>query len=611
VQAWKPQLLNLQNGMQKAMRFSGRKLMSIVACATFGLAACSDSDGGTGPVQLRTPTNIEVRAMSPTSLRVTWDAVTGATSYDVEMAEGASPTFVTAGTASTTTHDVTGLTTGGQYRFRITAVSGSNRSAPSNPSAAVTVPDEIFAMVTNDITSDRTFHADSTYVLSGFIKVTSGATLTIEPGTKIVGDFDVPGSSLFILRGARIMAEGTADAPIVFTSERPVGQRQPGDWGGIIIIGNGIINRTGSTAIEGTGEPPQTNPTQHYDGGTDNDDNSGILRYVRIEFAGYPTAPNEELNSLTMAAVGRGTTIEYVQVLQGLDDSFEWFGGAVNSKYLVSYESSDDHFDASEGHVGRHQYLIAFQGIRPEARPGLAGGIASDPQGIENDGCWATNCAAGAADEVRGESTPFTIPVFANFTLVGAPAGVWETPSGNYGMMLRRGIGGLYVNGVVTRYSRAAISFRGQTAKNRYDEGNLRIRNIYVSESCTLAGASCSPSGAFQNENLGAAAESRQFVLDLAANALEVGSANAVDLFAAMPGNTAGATAASFDWRPAAGSPIASGGLTDFGGLPAALFQATQGNGSPNSEIEPTSFRGAADPNGPAWWEGWTSYARN
>jgi hypothetical protein len=136
-------------------------------------------------------------------------------------------------------------------------------------------------------------------------------------------------------------------------------------------------------------------------------------------------------------------------VLQGLDDSFEWFGGAVNSKYLISYESADDHFDASEGYIGRNQFLIAFQSIRPEPRPGLAGGVASDPQMIENDGCWAENCSAG--DNNRSASQPYTVPVFANFTLVGAPQGAWETTGGNYGMMLRRGTGGLYVNGVVTR----------------------------------------------------------------------------------------------------------------------------------------------------------------
>ncbi|HSJ07366.1 MAG TPA: fibronectin type III domain-containing protein [Longimicrobiales bacterium] len=561
------------------MRPSGRKLLALALFPALGLAACSDDSGTNPTVTLQSPTNVEVRALSPTAARVTWDGVTGATGYEIERAEGAAGgTFTSVGTASSTTLDVTGLTTGGQYRFRVTATAGTNRSTASNPSSAFTVPDEIFSIVTSDITSNRTFYADSTYVLSGFIKVANNATLTIQPGTKIVGDFEIPGSSLFVLRGARIMAEGTADKPIVFTSERPAGQRQPGDWGGVIIIGNGIINRQGSTQIEGTGTPANANPAQFYHGGSDNNDSSGVLRYVRIEFAGYPTAPNEELNSLTMAAVGAGTTVEYVQVLQGLDDSFEWFGGAVNGRYLVSYESADDHFDASEGYIGRNQFLIAFQSIRPEARPGLAGGVASDPQGIENDGCWAENCAAGDAN--RSASQPYTVPVFANFTLVGAPAGAWETTGGNYGMMLRRGTGGLYVNGVVTRYSREAISLRGEQTMARHNEGNLRIRNLYISGTA----------GAFQAENLTAAnLDNRQYVLDLAANALEVGDVAAANLFTVFPANTLNATGASFDWRPAAGSPIATGGLADFGGLPAQLQAATQINGRRNSTITPTS----------------------
>lgn len=578
-----------------------RSILAMALVAGFGLAACSSDDNtGPGPA-LNAPTGVEVRALTPTSVRVNWNAVTGAATYEVERAEGAGETWVASGSTNETELAVTGLTTGATYRFRVTAVAGTSRSSASNPSAAFTVPTEIFQIITQDITTDTRWTNDKTWVLSGFIKVANGATLTIDPGTKVVGDFDIPGSSLFILRGARINAAGTAAQPIVFTSERPVGQRQPGDWGGIIMIGNGIINRSGSTQIEGTGTPANLNPAQFYNGGTNNNDNSGTLRYVRIEFAGYPTAPNEELNSLTMAAVGAGTTIEYVQILQGLDDSFEWFGGAVNGRYLVSYEAADDHFDASEGYVGRNQFLIAFQSIRPDARPGLAGGVASDPQAIENDGCWAENCAAGGANEQRGNSTPYTIPVFANFTLVGAPAGAWETTGGNYGMMIRRGTGGLYVNGVVTRFSREAISMRGQDTQDRWDQGNLRFANIYISQTA----------GAFQAENLGAAYANRQFTVNLAANNLELGAVPAAQLFAAFPANTVNATAASFDWRPAAGSPIATGGLTNFGGLPAQLQQATVGNASPNSAITPTAYRGAADPNGPAWWAGWTSYARN
>lgn len=565
------------------------------------LAACDTASHEPEPQPLASPVNVEARPLSPTALRVTWDAVPGATQYEVEIAQGTGA-FAPAGTSNTTSYDATGLVTGQRYRFRVTAVAGQRRSTPSNPSALVEVPNEIFSVITADITSNRTFHADTTYVLSGFIKVANGATLTIQPGTKIVGDFEVPGSSLFVLRGSRIRAEGTRERPIVFTSERPAGQRQPGDWGGIIIIGNGIINRVGSTQIEGTGTPANVNPPQFYHGGTDNNDNSGILRYVRIEFAGFPTAPNEELNSLTMAAVGAGTTIEYVQVLQGLDDSFEWFGGAVNSRFLVSYESGDDHFDAAEGYVGRNQFMIAFQSIRPEARPGLAGGVASDPQLIENDGCWAENCAAGDAN--RSASVPHTVPVFANFTLVGAPAGAWETTGGNYGMMLRRGVGGLYVNGVVARLSREGISLRGAQTFARHDEGNLRVRNIYFTQ-VGGGGVFQAPTTAHANPEL------HQFALELAANGLELGTVTAASLFAALPVSTLAATAASFDWRPAAASPIATGGLTDFSVLPARLRTATVGTGMPNSAIVPTAYRGAAAPGGEQWWAGWTSYARN
>ncbi|HET8770783.1 MAG TPA: hypothetical protein VFM71_07360 [Gemmatimonadaceae bacterium] len=200
---------------------------------------------------------------------------------------------------------------------------------PAEPGAAV---------INANITANRTLYADTVYTLSGFVQVLNGATLTIQPGTRIEGDFDVVGSSLFITRGARIQANGTASEPIVFTSSRPVGQRQAGDWGGLIIIGNGVINRAAPVELEGTGTGAD-NPAQEYSGGADNADNSGTLRYVRVEFAGYGTAADQELNTFTLAAVGSGTTIEYVQALYGLDDAFEFFGGAVDGRYLVSYEA--------------------------------------------------------------------------------------------------------------------------------------------------------------------------------------------------------------------------------------------------------------------------------
>lgn len=449
-----------------------------------------------------------------------------------------------------------------------------------------------FGTISENITSNRTLYADTVYTLSGFIKVTNGATLTIQPGTRIEGDFDVIGSSLFVLRGSRIVANGTAQNPIVFTSSQPVGQRKSGDWGGLIIVGNGIINRSGETIIEGTGTDVNLNPAQDYSGGNNNADNSGTLRYVRIEYAGFPTAPNSELNSLTLAAVGSGTTIEYVQTLMGLDDAFEFFGGAVDARYLVSYETGDDHFDMSEGYVGRIQYAIGFQSHQQEPRAGLSGGVASDPQGVENDGCAATNCIGGANNR---NAQPFNVPVLANFTIVGAPQGAWETTGGNRGMMIRRGTGGLYVNGVITRYSVAGIAVVGDATNQRATDGLLAIRNIYVSSIVT------------NNVFVPAAGtgDGATFAFDLTANNITAGTAAAASLFTSLPTASATTTAANFDWRPAAGSPIATGGLTSFTGLSATLQARAQGF------VTGTSYRGAADPSGARWWEGWTAYARS
>ena len=199
------------------------------------------------------------------------------------------------------------------------------------------------AFIEGTITGNRTFVAETTYVLRGFVQVASGAELRINPGTKIVGDTTQAGSSLWVLRGGRLMAEGTADRPIVFTSQRAPGNRKPGDWGGIVMIGNAWINRNVTSALT---EGPSS-AAQNYAGGTNDDDSSGSLKYVRIEFAGYDISggQGQELNSLSMYAVGRGTKLQYMQVHAGLDDGFEWFGGTVDGQYLVSSAAGDDHFD--------------------------------------------------------------------------------------------------------------------------------------------------------------------------------------------------------------------------------------------------------------------------
>ena len=438
-------------------------------------------------------------------------------------------------------------------------------------------PEPGAAVISQNITTDRTLYADTLYTIRGFIKVADGAKLTIQPGTVIQGDFNVLGSSLFVLRGAEIDAQGTAAEPIVFTSSRPEGQRQPGDWGGLIIIGNGIINRTGDVVLEGTGTGTE-NPQVLYSGGNDNSDSSGTLRYVRVEFAGYATGADAELNTFTFAAVGSGTTLEYLQALSGLDDSFEWFGGAVDAKHLVSYEAGDDHFDMSEGYSGRIQNIIGFQSRQLVPRTG-AGNVSSDPQGIENDGCNGAGCASQ-------DATPLTLPMVANFTLVGPPTGIFAGTSGGVGMMLRRGTGGIYVNGVVARWERAGLSLRDQTTVDRATDGDLTLKNVHVA----VTGPTFQPQ----------AGTTVQGTLDLGANAIEASSSALTALFAAVPTNPTGA--GQLDWSPAAGSAIATGGMNAFTGAVATKA---------GSFVTATAHRGAAAPGGAKWWEGWTNYADN
>lgn len=558
---------------------------SAAAAALVLAAACSDSgnDDLTGP-GANVPTGLSATATSATTVRVTFTAVTNATSYVIERAAGTTGgSFTQVGTSTTASFDDAGLNPGQPYQYRVAAVVGGATSSFSTPFAVtVLAAGRGRATISTDITANRTLFADTVYTISGFIKVANSAVLTIQPGARIEGDFNTVGSSLFILRGARINAVGTPENPIVFTSSRPAGQRQPGDWGGLIIVGNGIINRASPVILEGTGTGA-ANPQVNYAGGTDNADNSGELRYVRVEFAGYATAPDAELNSFTFAAVGSGTKLSYLESLSGLDDSFEFFGGAVDATNLVSYESGDDHFDLSEGYVGRMQYLIALQTGVLIPRTG-AGNVSQDPQGIENDGCNGAGCATGQ------NSTPLNIPLLANFTLVGTGPGTGvDATTGGIGMMLRRGTGGYYVNGVVARWPRAAVSLRDQPTLDRTAAGDLLLRNVLFSSNGPLFQA--------------ASGSTIQGSVDAAANALEQSTTAAASLFTAFPATvTATTSATDFDWAPTTGSAAASGGLATFSGALATKA---------GTAFPATAYRGAANPAGPKWWQGWTSYARN
>ena len=232
-----------------------------------------------------------------------------------------------------------------------------------------------------------------TYLLKGWIYVANGSELTIEPGTIIKGDKETQ-ASLIVEPGGKLIAQGTKEAPIVFTSEQPQGQRKPGDWGGLIVCGN-AKNNQGVQQIEGG---PRT---KH--GGDNDADNSGVLSYVRVEFAGYPFQKDKEINGITFASIGSGTQVDHLQVSYSNDDSYEWFGGSVNAKYLVAYSGWDDDFDTDNGYSGNVQYGLVVR------NPRLAD--TSQSNGFESD-----NCADGA------EVSPFTTATFSNITFIGPKA---------------------------------------------------------------------------------------------------------------------------------------------------------------------------------------------
>jgi hypothetical protein len=308
--------------------------------------------------------------------------------------------------------------------------------------------------ITGDITTNVTWEAERRYLIQGFVYVKEGVTLTIEPGTIITGDKASKGT-LVVERGAMLMANGTAANPIVFTSALPAGQRGYGDWGGIIVCGRAPINVPGGQGVVEGG-------TEAYFGGSDPEDNSGIIRYVRIEFAGIAFQPNQEINGLTMAGVGRGTQIDHVQVSYCGDDSFEWFGGTVNAKHLVAHRGWDDDYDTDNGYSGSVQFAVGFRD------PLIAD--ASGSNGFESD-----NDAGGT------DNTPNTTGVFSNVSIFGPKATAQTSVDFQYesGMHLRSNTRLRIFNSVVTGFPEG-IYVKGNFAQNNATAGELVVRNSVV-----------------------------------------------------------------------------------------------------------------------------------
>jgi hypothetical protein len=290
-----------------------------------------------------------------------------------------------------------------------------------------------------------------TITLKGYTYFTSGTTLTIPAGTTIKSDITDKGA-LCIERGARIIAEGTATQPIVFTSGKAVGQRNPGDWGGILILGKARTNRSTEPTIEGgIGRP--------Y-GGTDDTDNSGVMKFVRIEFGGIVAQPGSEINGLTLGAVGSGTVLENIQVTYGNDDAFEFFGGTVNAKNLVSFSNADDDFDFDFGYTGRIQFGVALR----------------DPDFVDsNDAGNGVECDN---DGSGSNATPTTKPVLSNFTFVGS--GVTTLGFHNFGNRWRRATNFVLNNSVMLNWAKGGFSMESDATVTSYNTGTSEFKNNIV-----------------------------------------------------------------------------------------------------------------------------------
>ncbi|MBS4066026.1 MAG: hypothetical protein KGZ74_15810, partial [Chitinophagaceae bacterium] len=313
--------------------------------------------------------------------------------------------------------------------------------------------------ISGTISSNRILDRDTVYLLSGLVFVKNGATLTIESGTVIRGDNAVANSALVITRGSKLNALGTATAPIVFTSSKAAGTRAPGDWGGVILLGNGIVNVPGGVGnIEGLTVSADT-----QFGGTDSLDNSGVIQYVRIEYGGFDFATDNEINGLTMGGIGRGTTIDHIQVSFNDDDCFEWFGGNVNCSYLVAYRGVDDNWDTDFGYSGIVQFCL---GVRDPNLSDLSTGSSSE--GFESD-----NDATGS------NNTPKTSAIFTNVTEIGPFRGTGAFPGGQdfvRGARIRRNSELKIFNSIITDYPRA-MTINEATVLANFRSNKAKLEN--------------------------------------------------------------------------------------------------------------------------------------
>ncbi len=366
-------------------------------------------------------------------------------------------------------------------------------------------------VISGAVVEDLTLTADKQWLLRGGVFIGTediSTTLTIEPGTTVYGETSTKGM-LVIHRGSKIIADGSKTAPIVFTSSQAPGSRSAGDWGGLIINGRAPVNNCPAVL---DGEPCEQfgEGGTGFFGGDDPGDDSGVLRYVRVEFAGILISPENELNGIAFQGVGTGTTVEYLQVHRNDDDGVEFFGGTVNWKYILVTGVSDDMLDFTDGWTGKGQFFVGQQWAD-----------AGD-QGMESDNNAEDN-----------DAQPRTMPWVSHVTLIGSP----NAPTSDLGLLLREGVAGHFSNYVVAGFNEACIDVDHDATFAQATAGDLTLEHT---------------------------------VLDCATDFIEdEGEPSVADWFLAGAGNSTVASGledpfnqATPDFRPAAGSAAASGAST-------------------------------------------------
>ncbi|MET0635734.1 MAG: hypothetical protein ABWZ25_06880 [Chitinophagaceae bacterium] len=431
------------------------------------------------------------------------------------------------------------------------------------------------------ITSDTTFRKGNTYILRGPVYIVNNSTLTIEPGVTVKCALTTSEvTALVISRGSKIRAQGTSDEPIIFTSASP--NPTSGDWGGIVLCGKASINTTttagGAGTLEVEGGVNNSNNDAVAGGGATPDDNdtSGVMSYVRIEYAGYAAQPDKEINSLTLAAVGRGTVIDHVQVSYAKDDAYEWFGGTVNCKYLIAYKTQDDDFDTDNGFSGKIQFGLII-------RDSLIADISTS-EAFESD-----NNSGGTG------VTPKTSPMFSNITAIGPRATLGNIGNSLFraGAQIRRNSSLSLFNSIIMGWPQGILidASTGTSTALNIEDSSLRLRNVTLAGNTVnvkftgTAGVTIKDDASLQS----------WFTNGLNDNDLLT---NSSDVKLIQPFNYSAPDPTPFGGRDGNQRILTGANFTDGKFTNDTFFDKT------------VTFRGAIAPAGPnaTWWKGWTKF---